>query len=82
MRWLLDPKEREGFETRQKMMAPLFNGLQIVARKELAEDKVEFKVKMDADPLPSQKATQPEFLVQPMIKVGEFWKLGGSTRGH
>jgi hypothetical protein len=79
---LKDPNQRERFEARQKMMAPLFKGLQIFARKAVAEDKVELKVKMDANPLPNQETSQPEFLVQPMIKVGEFWKLGGSTRGH
>ena len=56
--------------------------MQIVARKTLGEDKVELKVKMDADPLPDSKADMPPFLIQPMVKVGNEWKLGGSTRGY
>ncbi len=79
---LKDPKNREGFETRQKIMAPLFKGMQIVARKSLAEDRVELKVKMDADPLPNQEREMRPFMIQPMVKVGDEWKLGGSTQDH
>jgi hypothetical protein len=77
-----DAKAREQFETGRKAMAPLFKGLQIVARKTLGEDRVELKLKMDADPLPDSKADMPPFFIQPMVKVGNEWKLGGSTRGY
>jgi RNA polymerase sigma factor (sigma-70 family) len=75
-------KAREDFETQQKMMAPLFKGLQIIAEKSLAGDKVELKVKMDTDPIPSQTRQQPPFLIQPMVKIENEWKLGGSTRDY
>jgi RNA polymerase sigma factor (sigma-70 family) len=75
-------KARAQFEQSQKKMAPLFKGMQIVARKVLAEDKVELKIKMDADPIPGSKAPTPPYMVQPMVKVGDEWKLGGSTREH
>jgi len=77
-----DPKGREGFEARRKVMAPLFKGFQVVAKKLLSDEKVELKVKMDADPFPGQQHEVPPFMIQPMIKVGDAWKLGGSTRGH
>jgi hypothetical protein len=77
-----DPKARDGFEARQKIMAPLFKGMQILAQKVLGEDKVELKVKMDVDPIPNQKRQMPPFMIQPMVRVGDVWKLGGSTRGH
>jgi hypothetical protein len=63
-------------------MAPLFKGLQIAARKTLDENRVELKVKMDADPLPNSPANATAFVIQPMVKVGNEWKLGGSTRGY
>jgi hypothetical protein len=77
-----DPKGREGFVASQKVMAPLFKGFQIVAKKSLADDKVELKIKMDADPIPGQQHQMPPFMIQPMVKVGDVWKISGSTRGH
>ena len=77
-----DPKNREQFEASQKKMAPLFKGMQIVAKKLLPDDSVELKFKMDTDPIPGQQADQPPIFVQPMVKVGDAWKIGGSTRPH
>jgi hypothetical protein len=76
---LSNAKGREQFEAGRKTLAPLFKGMQILARKTLGEDRVELKVKMDADPLPESKADMPPFMIQPMVKVGHEWKLGGST---
>jgi hypothetical protein len=77
----------EQFAERQKMMAPLFKGIQILAKKILSDDEVELKIKMDADPipgLPRPPSSRPtsEFKIQPMIKVGYEWKITGSTRQH
>jgi hypothetical protein len=77
-----EAKDREQFEAGRAKMAPLFRGIQVVARKTLAEDRVELKIKMDAGPMPGSKADMPPFLIQPMVKVGTDWKLGGSTRGY
>ena len=77
-----DTKGREGFEARRKVMAPLFKGFQVVAKKLLSDEKVELKVKMDADPFPGQQHEVPPFMIQTMVKVGDAWKIGGSTRGH
>ncbi len=72
----------EQFEASRKRMAPFFKGIQIVARKSLANDKVELKVKMDSEPIPGQQHDLPPFMIQPMVKVGDTWRIGGSTRGH
>jgi RNA polymerase sigma factor (sigma-70 family) len=79
---LNDAKGREQFENGRKASALHFIGMQIVARKTLAEDRVELKVKMDADPMPNSGAKTPPFFIQPMVRVGTEWKLGGSTRGY
>jgi hypothetical protein len=77
-----DPKEREQFEARRQTMAPLFKGMQLISRKTLPDGRVELKVKMDADPLPNQTTPLPDCMIQPMSKIGNEWKLGGSTRGY
>jgi hypothetical protein len=79
---LNDPKSRDQFEKGRKQFAPLFKGLQVVARKSLGDDRVELKVKMDADSPPDSKVAMPPYMIQPMVKVGNEWKLGGSTRGY
>jgi RNA polymerase sigma factor (sigma-70 family) len=76
---LRNPKTRELFETSRKQMAPLFKGLQIMARKVLADGKVEFKVKMDADPLPDTKAWMPGIAVYRLTNIDRAWKVGGAT---
>lgn len=73
---LKDPKARESFETAQQMFATKLKGIQFLAKKVLADDKVELKVNLDIDP-----GTKP-FHIQPMVKVGNEWKLGGSTREY
>ena len=79
---LKSPGNREGFEARQKQMAPLFKGMQIVAQKNVSEDRVELKIKYDTDPIPGAPKELPEYLIQPMVKAGNEWKLGGSTRNY
>jgi RNA polymerase sigma factor (sigma-70 family) len=76
---------REQFEASKKQMAKVMKGLQIVARKVLSDDKVELKFKQDFDPKMWKQITQapaPEYLLQPMVKIGDEWKLGGSTRSY
>ncbi|EEF63446.1 RNA polymerase sigma factor [Pedosphaera parvula] len=76
---LKDPKGRKQFESGQKIMAPLIKGTQILSRKVLDADHVELKVHLDADPIPNSTDQQPPLLVQPMVRVGNEWKLGGGT---
>jgi len=78
---LKNAKAREQFEQRRTKVAPLFKGMQILARKALAENKVELKVRQEfelSEEMPGVKG--PLVMVQPMIKVGDEWKIGGSTR--
>lgn len=79
---LNDKQGREQFESGQMKMEQLFKGMQIVAKKLLTDDKVELKVRLDADPVPGQQHDMPPFMIQPMVKIGDAWKIGGSTRGH
>jgi RNA polymerase sigma factor (sigma-70 family) len=74
-------KEKAAFEERRKASVPLFRGMQIMAAKEVSDDRVEFKVKMDADFPTAGGAPQekPDYVIQPMAKIGNEWKLGGST---
>jgi RNA polymerase sigma factor (sigma-70 family) len=78
-------EERQKFEENQKKMAPLFGAIQIVARKVISPDKVELKMRMDVNQPAGQElspAATGQLLIQPMVKVGEQWKLGGSTREY
>ncbi len=77
-----DKQAREQFEASQKKAAPLFKGIQIVAKKVLADDTVELKMRWDSHPIPGEQRDLPSFMIQPMVKVGDRWKLGGNTRGH
>ena len=79
---LAKPKGREEFEARRKVMAPLFKGMQILATKTFADDAVELKVKVDADPAPDAGVEVPRLLIQPMVKVGNEWKLGNAERAY
>ena len=79
---LEDKKGREEFEASRKRMAPLFKGIQIVAKKSLADDKVELKMWMDSDSTSGQQCGEREFVIQPMVKIGDAWRLGGGTMGH
>jgi len=78
------PEARAQFESRRQLMAPLFKGMQIVAQKTLPDGKVELKIKQEYDPAIAQVAGRelPEYSVQPMVKIGNEWKFGGSTREY
>ncbi len=72
---------REAFETSRMKIALLFKGMQIVAKKFVAEDKVELKFKWDFDPTIKQIDPQMSgFIIQPMVKIGDEWKSGASSR--
>jgi len=73
---------REHFERTQAGMAGIFKGMQVIARKAVTGDRVELKIKFDADPMPGGGPAQPPFVIQPMVKVGSEWRFGGSTRPY
>lgn len=74
-----NPNTQRDFETSQKVMAPLFKGMQVVAKKSLGDDKVELKVRVDADPIPGQEQAIPSLGIQRMVKIAGIWKLNGGT---
>jgi hypothetical protein len=78
------PEARASFERNRQKLATLFKGMQIVAQKTLSDGRVELKVKHDYDPAIAQlsNAHLPQYKLQPMVKVGNEWKLGGSTRDY
>ncbi|MBI3851915.1 MAG: sigma-70 family RNA polymerase sigma factor [Verrucomicrobia bacterium] len=74
-----DPKkQREDFEHDKKTKWASLKGMQIVAKKVLADDKAELKVRLDVDSLQDGRGGTPLFIVQPMVKVGSEWKAGSS----
>jgi hypothetical protein len=76
-------KDRDRFEAMRARRSPAVKGFQIVAKKILTDDKVELKVRDDYNPEIMKKLAAnppPEYMVQPMVKIGDEWKLGGSTR--
>jgi RNA polymerase sigma factor (sigma-70 family) len=75
-----DPGSREQFEKQKDAMVAGFRGMQILARKTLDGDRVELKVKMDADFLPNSQTDAPPVMIQPMAEVGGEWKASGSSQ--
>ena len=76
------PNGRRQFNARIKDYAQIIKGMQITARKVLADDKVELKFKLDTSAQPKNGGPIPDFLVQPLVKFGGEWKICGSTKGY
>lgn len=72
---------KKEFDRNRDTNSPFFKGMQILARKEVANDRVELKVKIESNPNPAawdEKTNR--VLLQTMTNIGDAWKLGGSTR--
>ena len=74
------PNGRTNFNASIKYQAQLIKGMEITARKVLADDKVELKFKLDTSSPPKNGGPIPDFLVQPLVKFGGEWKICGSTK--
>ena len=70
------------FEARRQVLAPLFKGLQILASKALSDDIVELKVQVDSYTAPGTTVEIPSLIIQPMVKVGNEWRLGNAERAY
>lgn len=57
-------------------------GLQVLARKMLADDRAEVKVKLDSTNPPNHGGPMRGLFIQPLVKIGGEWKLNGSTRPY
>ena len=82
---LQDASRREQFETLQRGAAQLYKGMQIVAKKVLADDRVELKFKNDHDTAISQLPGVQHILkygVQTMVRVANDWKLDGLPHSY
>jgi RNA polymerase sigma factor (sigma-70 family) len=77
-----DPNFRTNIENVPSNAANLIDGLQIMAKKTLADDQVELKVWMGGQysggPSPPGAGN---FFIQPLVKIGNEWKMSGSSRG-
>ena len=72
------PGAREPFEEMSKARAALFKGIQVVAWKALAEDRVALKVYIDGgDPALGLMNQTQGFMIQIVERVGNDWKLDG-----
>jgi hypothetical protein len=71
------PNGRRKFNADIKRIGQQLKGMQITARKTLADDKVELKVKLDVTDPSKNGGPMPDFLVAPFVKVGGEWKFSG-----
>jgi hypothetical protein len=81
---LKDAKGREDFEEGKIKMATVLRGIIIEAKKVLADDKIELKVRADPDPVAMSKLNLnfPLICVRPMVRVGNEWKSDGPDRPY
>jgi hypothetical protein len=77
-----EPNGRAKFNADIKRHAQQLKSMQIMARKMLADDKAELKIKLDITSPAKNGKPAPGFRIQPMVKIGAEWKLCGSTRAY
>jgi len=63
---------------------PYFQGMQVMAEKVLADDRMEIMVKVDSQAPPAGQEVNlpPPFNILPMVKVNNEWLLGGSPQDY
>ena len=76
------PNGREQFAANLKRNGQNFKGLQITARKVLADDLVELKFKIDPSSQAKKGPPIPAFQVQGFAKIGGEWKISGPTKPY
>jgi hypothetical protein len=76
------PNGRRKFAANIKRNGQNCKGLQIMARKVLADDKVELKFKLDPSSQAKNGPPIPDFLVQGFAKIGGEWKISGDTKPY
>jgi hypothetical protein len=73
--------DRKHFETKAKMDAPLFKGMQILAKKNIADNQVDLKISMDGIE-GHRTISKSEYGIQLIVKVGNEWKVAGGFDGY
>jgi hypothetical protein len=76
------PNARKQFAANIKRNGQNFKGLQITARKVLADDLVELKFKIDPSSQAKNRPPIPAFQVQGFAKIGGEWKVSGPTKSY
>ena len=76
------PNSRKQFAANIKQNGQNFKGLQITARKVLADDKVELKSKIDPSSQAKKGPPIPDFQVQGFAKIGSEWKVSGPIKPY
>ncbi|MGD0536446.1 MAG: sigma-70 family RNA polymerase sigma factor [Verrucomicrobiota bacterium] len=77
-----DPNFRAGLEAAPSNFGTLIKGVQMMAKKTLADDQVELKVWMGGQYSGGPSAPGAgNFFIQPLVKIGNEWKMSGSSRG-
>jgi hypothetical protein len=74
-----EPNGRKNFDAgvKKAAQAQSIKGLQVVARKVLADDQVELKFKLDFASPPKNGERDKGFAICPLVKIGGEWKLSG-----
>lgn len=77
---LADPKRQEALEQDRQSSQQYLQGMQILARKDLGEEGVELKVKIEQTPPPNEVRRLPDLSIVKMIKVGDEWRFNQISR--
>jgi RNA polymerase sigma factor (sigma-70 family) len=76
---LLNDKEAyKEFEENRKESVSVFKSVDMLAKKTVDENKVEFKVALNVDLGPNAPAVPPSVMILPMTRVDGRWKLAGN----
>jgi hypothetical protein len=70
------------FESGRSEGAAVLQGMQIMARKSVADNLVEMKLRLDADPIPGQPSGQIPMTILSLVKVGTEWKIATVPRNY
>ncbi|MFO1513220.1 MAG: sigma-70 family RNA polymerase sigma factor [Verrucomicrobiota bacterium] len=80
---LLNNKEEyQVFEQNRKESQQVFKSVDMLAKKALNENKLEFKVALSVDLGPNAPAQPPTVMLVPMTKVGGQWKLASNPNEY
>jgi multidrug efflux pump subunit AcrA (membrane-fusion protein) len=73
----------QALQTALQDAGPAFTGMQILAEKVLADDRLEVLVKLDVQQVPGGSDNLPPPLnILPMVRVDNEWKLGGNPQNY
>lgn len=70
------------FEKNRQQSLAVFKSVDMLAKKTLNEEQVEFKVALNVEAGPNAQAQPPAVMVLPMVKIGNFWKLASNPKQY